>query len=164
VTNKPPRWIVQLIHQGGVFQAQAPQHGGASRLGFFNTNSTSRKILAVAVRIIPAIKVPGTEFQVYEDWEWLLYYCFASPLKQGSGAQLIEGFDPATGKIEYLGETLPYIAAGLVGLCAPDSVYPAPDTATQPPPQISYKQATAAISRLIHSDPVARKTSENGEE
>jgi len=148
-TNKPLRWLVHLDLTTDPVSAVLPPGTDSRRIAFANTAQGTSG--AVTIRIIPAIKTENQKFDFYEVWEWLLLFCFLPALKKGSSAQLLEGYDPATGTLEYMGQSQPYIAAALIGLNADDDVYTA--TVDGQPKSITYAQATEALVSLLHIDP-----------
>jgi hypothetical protein len=148
-TNKPLRWLVHLDLTTDPVSAVLPPGTDSRRIAFANTAQGTSG--AVTIRVIPAIKTDNQQFNFYEVWEWLLLFCFLPALKKGSSAQLLEGYDPATGTLEYMGQSQPYIAAALIGLNADDDVYTA--TVDGQPKSITYAQATEALVSLLHIDP-----------
>ncbi len=148
-TNKPLRWLIHLDLMPDSIVAALPTGDDARRMAFANTAQETSG--AVTIRIIPAIKVADHQFDFYEAWEWLLLFCFLPALKKGSSAQLLEGYDPAKGTFEYMGQQQPYIAAALVGLNADDDVYTA--TVNGQTKSITYAQATKALTSLLQVAP-----------
>jgi hypothetical protein len=151
VTNKPPRWLVQLAVENGEVKARVPAAPGAHRLGFFNT--AGRDVGGIAVRVIPAIRQPDGSFLLHEDWEWLLFFVFPKALRRGSSGQLVEGFNPATGKMRYLDADQPYLGAALFALCDSSDSYTMPGTSEV---MMTYGQATQALQALLGVSPLPR--------
>ncbi len=147
VTNKAPRWIVHLVPSAGSLVARMPPQPEATRLGFYNT--ANQPVGGIFVRVVPAIQGPDGRYELYRVWEWILFFAFAGALEAGSSAQLVEGFDPSSGRIRYMNHDQPYIAAGLFMLCDPKLSY-SPEGGA--PSAITYQEATEALARLIHVD------------
>ena len=147
VSNKPTRMILHLFPdaQGGM-TAGLPGTPESGRFAFANT--ANRKVGALLVRVVPAVKLGEDRFHLHEGWEWLLWYCFSPPLKSGSSGQLLDGFDPEHGTFRYIDGTQKYIAAGLVKLCDDGETFMPPPDAGLPP--LTYGIATGAVSDLIH--------------
>lgn len=139
-TNKAPRWIVHFERDGNGWKAKIPDIAGARRLAAYNT--ASGKVGGIGVLPLPAVK-RNDVYTFIRGWSWLLWFIFPEPLKQGSSAQLVEGFNPAEGKLTYLNEETPYVASGLVKLLGGEETDPGP-------PALTYQEATNALSRLIH--------------
>ena len=148
-TNKPLRWFVHLDLTGDSILASIPPGHGAQRLGAFNAAQGSSG--AVAIRVIPAIKVAAEKYVFYEAWEWMLLFCFLPALPVGSSAQLLEGYDSTTGEVQYLGHPQPYISAALIGLNADDDVFSTSVDGVSR--SATYAQATDAIKGLLHVAP-----------
>jgi len=148
-TNKPLRWFVHLDITGDSVVASIPPFHGARRLGAFNAAQGNSG--AVATRVIPAIKVAAEKYVFYEAWEWIFLFCFLPALGVGSSAQLLEGYDSATGEVQYMGHPQPYITAVLIGLNADDDVFSTSVAGVSR--SATYAQATAAIKGLLHVAP-----------
>jgi hypothetical protein len=120
-TSKPLRWILHLALVNDKVVASVPNEHGARRIAFATTHKGTSG--AVTTRIVPAIKVAGDKFIFYEVWEWLLLHCFLPALPTGSGAQLFDHFDEKTGKLTYMGNDQPYVAAALITLNEDDDLF-----------------------------------------
>lgn len=143
-TSKPPRWILQLDLQANPVTAALPAAHRADRIGHSNTAQGDKA--GLAVRVIVTAKA-GSAFAFIEDWEWTLLFLFPYPVQPGSGAQTFD-FNPATGVVTYLGQPLPYTFAALFGLRSPQ------DQATVSGTQVSYGDATNAITSLLQVQPI----------
>jgi hypothetical protein len=148
-TNKPLRWILQIDPTGDSITAKIPDTHGANRIAFLNSGKGVSG--GVFVRIVPAIKLDDDSFEFFETWEWLLMLCFLPALEAGSAAQLLENYDPASGAISYKGKPQPYVAAGLLALNEPNSIF----VADLPggPRQITYAEATQALRTMLNVSP-----------
>lgn len=146
-TNKPLRWIVHVAaRDGGVVASLAGQHGDR-RIAFANTKGGVSGM--VLTRVVPAIRLDDGTFAFHETWEWMLLLGFLPALPPGSSGQLLGDFDPASGRLDYLGKPQPYVAAALVALSEGDDVFEHPKLAQS----ITYAQATTAVAALVQVDP-----------
>lgn len=153
-TNKPLRWIIHLDLTGDLPIARLadkdgkPLHGNR-RIAF--SNNAQQNSGAITVRIIPAIKVSPDKFIFHEEWEWLFLLCFFPALPKGSSGQLLDDFNPETGFLQYMGKEQPYVFSALVTLNVEDAHFTTNvGDATK---QLSYQEATNALSRLINVSP-----------
>jgi hypothetical protein len=144
VTNKPPRWLVQVRKEDGRVVASVPaaMHG-RDRLAHYNT--TNGKVGGVFIRVVPAMRRSDGEFELHDSWEWTLFFAFGTTLEPGSAAQLLDGFDPKEGTLKYKGKDQPYVAAQIFGLCDPESKWV--DSGSNG--SITYGEASKAVSELI---------------
>lgn len=142
-SNKAPRWIVHFHHDGHTWIASLPQDSGSHRIGAFNT--ANRNVSCIGILPLPAVKL-GERFVFLTEWSWLLWFLFPKPLRNGSSAQVVDGYSPALGTLRYLDGEEPFIQAGLVQLCAPGEMH-------HGPPSLSYSEATNALSGLIQVAP-----------
>lgn len=149
VTSKPPRWLLHLDATGKEVVARVPTEHRSGAIGFANTKGGDSG--ALAVRILPVFKIGDHEFQVVERWEWLLLFCFESGLEPGSSGEAFDNFDVATGVLTYLKRKQPYIFGSLLCLNSPDEQLSL--SVGGIPKVISYREATEAISKLIHFAP-----------
>ena len=158
-TNKPLRWFIHLELEGDKVVARVPGEHGSRRIAFANTAQGTSG--AVTTRIVPAIKVGDEKFVFYETWEWMLLQSFLPALPAGSSAQLFDEFDETTGRLVYMGNDQPYIAAALITLNEDDDLFVAQEL--QRP--IKYAEATEAVADLIKVSPTAMPPSgtETGE-
>ena len=109
------------------------------------------------------MRIGDEHFAFYETWEWLLLHCFLPALPAGSSGQLFEHFDETDGRLEYMGENQPYIAAALIALNEDEDLFVAPELSRP----IKYSDATAALGDLLNVSPSAmrlRGTNDNGED
>ena len=148
-TNKPLRWLVHLKFEDGKVIAGPPDIHGSRRIAFANTAQGTSG--AVTTRIVPVIKVADEEYVFYETWEWLLLHCFLPALAIGSSGQLFDRFDETTGRLDYMGQEQPYIAAALIALNEDDDLF----ASSKLPRPLTYGEATGAISDLINVSPTA---------
>lgn len=153
-TNKPLRWLIHLNLEQGKVVARIPDVSGSRRIAFANTAQGTSG--AVTTRIVPAIKVGDQEFVFYETWEWLLLHCFLPALAVGSSGQLFDHFDETTGRLDYMGNDQPYIAAALIALNEDDDLFQS-SKLSRP---LTYSEATGAIADLIGVSPTAMPSSE----
>lgn len=154
-TNKPLRWIVHLDLTGDSPVARLadkdgePLHGNR-RIAF--SNNAQQKSGAITVRIVPAIKVLPDQFVFHEEWEWLLLLCFFPALPKGSSGQLLDDFNPESGSLVYMGKDQPYAFSALITLNVEDAQFSTKAGGT--PKQLSYQEATSALTRMIHVRPM----------
>lgn len=155
-TNKPLRWIVHLDLTGDSPVARLaekdgePLHGNR-RIAF--SNNAQQKSGAITVRIVPAIRVAADQFVFHEEWEWLLLLCFFPALPKGSSGQLLDDFDPERGSLIYMGKDQPYVFSALITLNVEDAQFNT--NVGGETKQLSYQEATAALTRLIHVSPTS---------
>lgn len=149
LTAKPPRWLIHFDFGGQHPAASVPALHRARAIGFANTKGGDSG--AFAVRVLPITKHDDGTFHVIETWEWLLLFCFPGGLKPGSAAQAFDDFDPATGALTYMGETIPYIFSALLCLNAPDEIYTL--NMGGKAKTITYREATEALTQLIKVAP-----------
>jgi hypothetical protein len=153
-TNKPLRWIVHLDITGNKpIASLANENGqvitGARKIAF--ANNSQQKSGAITIRIVPAIKVAEESYIFYEDWEWVLLFCFYPALPQGSSGQLIDDFNPESGKMIYMEKEQAYIFAALITLNVEDSQFVKNiDGVTK---QVNYQDATLALADFIKVSP-----------
>jgi hypothetical protein len=146
VTNKPPRWILQLVNSE-TWQARLASTGdgtpipGSARLAHFNT--ARRSVGGIFIRVHPAIQVGRGTYHVHRDWEWILFFAFAEALRNGSSGQLLEEYDPHTGQLRYMDDSPRYVFASLFQLNEPDEVFSHGGVA------LTYSEATEAMSRFL---------------
>ena len=160
-TNKPLRWFVHFEIVDDTVVARVPEQHGSRRIAFANTAQGTSG--AVTTRIVPVMRVGDEHFAFYETWEWLLLHCFLPALQAGSSGQLFEHFDETDGRLEYMGENQPYIAAALISLNEDDDLFVAPELSRP----IKYSEATAALGKLLNVSPSAMRlggTNGNGED
>ena len=148
VTSKPPRWLLHLDATGAELEARVPSEHRAGVIGYANTKGGNSG--AVAVRILPVFKLGAAEYLELERWEWLLLFCFPGGLRPGSSGEAFEDFDPSSGRLTYMDQPQPYIFSALLGLNTPDEEFSA--TVGGQPRTITYRDATAALQKLIHAD------------
>ena len=157
-TNKPLRWIIHFEVVDDTVIARVPEEHGSRRIAFANTAQGTSG--AVTSRIVPAIRLDDNKFVFYEIWEWLLLHCFLPSLPAGSSGQLFDEFDENTGRLVYMGEEQPYIAAALIALNEEDDPFIAPELARP----LKYSEATAALQTLLHVAPTTMQAEEWGED
>lgn len=146
-TNKPLRWLIHLELDDDQVIARVPDEAGSQRIAFANTAQGTSG--AISIRVIPAIKVDDGKFVFYETWEWMLLFCFYPALKVGSSGQLLDDFDPSSGRLSYMNEEQDYIASALITLNEGDDVFMSPDLSRP----VQYGEATDAIQNLIQVNP-----------
>lgn len=149
VTSKPPRWLVHLDVTGQDIVASVPDRHRAGVIGYAHTKGGNSG--ALAVRILPVVKLGESQYQEVERWEWVLLFCFAGGLKPGSAGQAFDNFDTATGVLTYMEQEQPYVFAGLLCLNTGDEQLPVNAGGT--PKTISYRDATEALRKLINVAP-----------
>ena len=140
---KPSRLLIHIEPAGVAVTASMPPKNMNGNFAYANT--ARRTVAGLFVRVTPVMKLGAAKYTAHADWEWLLWYIFWPALKQGTSAQLFDKFNPAAGTLGYMGETPPYIAAGLVTLVEPDETFSFGGAG----PTITYRQATDAIQTLI---------------
>jgi hypothetical protein len=146
-TNKPLRWIIHIeLGEDGLVASLAGQHGDR-RIAFANTKGGISGM--VLTRVLPAIKLDGGAFTFHETWEWMLVFGFLPALPPGSSGQLVGDFDPATGRLDYMGSSQPYVSAALIALSESDDVFEHPQLGRS----ISYAEATAAVQAFLQVEP-----------
>jgi hypothetical protein len=145
LTAKPPRWILHFDIRSTSVEARIPKVHRSGVLGFANTKGGNSG--ALGVRILPVAQVGDKSFEVLEKWEWMLVFCFPGGLKPGSAAQTFDDFDPQTGKLTYMGESIPYIYAALLCLNGEDESFQT--KVAGKPVSITYGAATKALVNLI---------------
>lgn len=149
VTSKPPRWLVHFDATGADLVASVPDQHRAGVIGYANTKGGNSG--ALAVRILPVIKLGEGQYQEVERWEWLLLFCFAGGLEPGSSGEAFDNLDMATGLLSYMKRDQPYIFAGLLCLNTGDEQLSlAVDGVSK---TISYRDATEALRKLINVAP-----------
>ena len=155
-TNKPLRWIVHLEIIDDTLLARVPDEHGSRRIAFANTAQGTSG--AVTTRIVPAIRVGDEQFVFYETREWLLLHCFLPALPAGSSGQLFEEFDENTGRLIYMGQDQPYIAAALIALNDDEDLFVTPKLFRP----LKYSEATAALCSLLNVAPTTIELPESG--
>ncbi|MCR9177423.1 MAG: hypothetical protein NXI19_15635 [Alphaproteobacteria bacterium] len=146
VTSKPPRWLLHFEATGSELVASVPDHNRSGVIGYANTKGGNSG--ALAVRILPVMKVAEKDFRLVENWEWFLLFCFPGGLPPGSSGEAFENFDVKSGTLTYMGQNQPYIFAGLLGLNSPEETFSASvDGALK---TITYQEATEALAKLIN--------------
>ena len=145
VTGKPPRWLIHFDITGDNVTAAVPEQHRAAAIGYANTKGGDSG--ALAVRVLPVVRVDDHEFREVERWEWVFLLCFPSGLEPGSSGEAFDQFDVAAGTLTYLKRDQPYIFAGLLCLNAPDEQVSFEIRGTQR--TLSYQDATDALQNLI---------------
>ncbi len=146
VTNKPSRWLLHIDVTGDQLTAHVPAYNRAGAIGYANTKGGDSG--ALAVRILPVLKLGDDEFQTVERWEWLLLLCFPAGLEPGSSGEVFDNFAPDTGQLSYLKREQPYIFAALLCLNSPDEKLSIEVEGNLK--SISYREVTDALQQLIH--------------
>ena len=146
VTSKPPRWLIHFDATSSELVASVPDVHRAGVIGYANTKGGNSG--ALAVRILPVIKLADGNYQEVERWEWLLLFCFAGGLEPGSSGEAFDNLDTATGILSYMKRQQPYIFSGLLCLNIGDeqlslNIGGASKT-------IFYRDATEALRKLIN--------------
>jgi 5-methylcytosine-specific restriction protein B len=149
VTSKPPRWLIHFDATGDDLIARVPDQHRAGVIGYANTKGGDSG--ALAVRILPVLKLGEGKFREIERWEWLLLLCFPGGLEPGSSGEAFDNFDTASGALTYLKRDQGYIFAALLCLNTPDEQLSVDVGGT--PKAISYRDATKALRKLIHVAP-----------
>lgn len=150
LTAKPPRWLIHFDLVSAQLTASVPNEHRSRVVGFANTKGGDSG--ALGVRILPIAKIGDHKYQTIETWEWLLLFCFPGGLKPGSAAQAFDDFDPTTGVLTYMGESIPYIFSGLLCLNDPDDAFSVMIGGTAK--TITYREATEQLAKLIHTSSV----------
>jgi hypothetical protein len=145
LTAKPPRWLIHLDISGPKPVASVPDRHRSGAIGFANTQGGDSG--AFAARIVVLAKV-GSSYHLIENWEWQLLFCFPQSLKPGSAAQTFDDFNPATGALTYMNETVPYISSALLALNEPDERYSIEVGGQKR--ILEYRDVTEALANLIH--------------
>lgn len=161
-TTKPPRLLVHLEKMATGVEARLPNLLANGVIAYANTHA-GRKVALINIRVIPVVQVAPNTYSAYEEWEWLLWFCFFPPLASGNSGEVFKNFNPAQGTFEYQGRTQPYIAAGLVKLVADEDKFCYPNTDT-PALTITYGEATRAIAELINIQPAVSLRLANNQE
>jgi hypothetical protein len=149
VTSKPPRWLIHFDATGSELVASVPDQHRAGVIGYANTKGGNSG--ALAVRILPVIKLGEENYQEVERWEWFLLLCFPGGLEPGSSGEAFDNFDTETGVLSYLKREQPYIFAGLLCLNTGDEQLPL--GAGDMSKIISYRDATEALRKLVNVAP-----------
>ena len=148
VTSKPPRWLIHFDLTSETLRASVPPFHRSSAIGYANTKGGDSG--ALAVRVLPVMKLGEGDFREIERWEWVVLLCFGGGLEPGSSGETFEKFDVATGALTYLRRSQPYIFASLLCLNAPEE-----EVSLQVQDRlrsISYREATEALQALIQVD------------
>jgi hypothetical protein len=149
VTQKPPRWLLQIEVGATTTVVKLPPHKGCGRTAYYNT--ANRKVGVCCFRIMLAVRfVNEPAWKLLDSWDWLAWFAFNPALRNGSSGQVIDELNPATGKLTYMGNDQPYVGAGLVALC--DPALSVTGTSGQ---VLTYRDATAALAAFINVNPVA---------
>jgi len=148
IATKPPRWIIWLITEGGKVKAVLPGGHGSDRIGYFNLRGGNTG--AILIRIIPAIRRPNGKFDLREDWEWSVLFCFSPPLRAGTSGDAID-INEETGRLYFQQEEIQYTSAALIGLCDPSDSYEIENARN-----LTYGDATVAIQEFLKISPVAK--------
>lgn len=149
---KPPRWIIHFDLRQPQMTATVPNGHRSRVIGFANTKGGDSG--ALGVRILPVAKLGNDSFQIIETWEWLLLFCFPNGLRIGSSGQAFDDFDAATGVLTYMGEPTPYVFGGLLCLNSPEESFST--TIDGVVKEITYREATDELAKLIHVSEAAR--------
>ncbi len=149
VTSKPPRWLIHFDATGPDLMASVPVQHRAGVIGYANTKGGNSG--ALAVRILPIIKLGEGQYQEAERWEWLLLFCFPGGLEPGSSGEAFDNLDTETGILSYMKRGQPYIFAGL--LCLNTGEEQLSFTVEGTSKTVSYRDATEALRKLINVAP-----------
>lgn len=110
--TKPPRWLYRIIPDQDKLHAENPAEG-ATNLGAINSAQEDKA--GVVFRIVPLIRQGNNGYVQNNSFEVHALFIFQGPTPRGSSSESIN-FDPQTGAMCFKGESLGYIACGLLGL------------------------------------------------
>lgn len=99
-----------------------------------------------AFRIMPAVKLGAGQFEFPHDWEWLVQFVFAKPLKAGTSGDALTDFSAATSELSYKGraDAKSAVKIARIGLIKTKA---APASITGPSGQpLTYDEATDALN------------------
>lgn len=149
VTSKPPRWLIHFDATGTDLVASVPNQHRARVIGYAATKGGNSG--ALAVRVLPVVKLAEGQYQEVERWEWLLLFCFPGGLQPGSAAQIFDDFDTSSGMLSYMKANQEYIFSGLLCLNMADEQLSLNVGGTSK--TITYRDATEALRSLIKVAP-----------
>lgn len=107
VSSKPPRWIVHIDATRSPAIASLAQDNAGTPLSAAATpgyiNNGQGKCAVAAFRIMPAVKLSSGQFLFPENWEWLVQFVFAKPLKAGTSGDALSDFYAHRSELSYKG-------------------------------------------------------------
>lgn len=111
VSNKPPRWIVQVEGQptGGALARFALDATTGQPIAMGKTvgyaNNRDGSCAVMAFRVLPAVKLASasSSWEFPQGWEFLLIIGFDKPLPAGTSGDPLSDFNPLSGSIDFGG-------------------------------------------------------------
>ena len=111
-TTKPPRWLYQIEIEGDVVRAVSPK---TSALNLGAINAAQEDKAGVVFRLAPLVRQEINDFLREDGFEVHALFVFPGATPKGSSSEPFN-FDTSSGVLRFKGKTLPYIAAGLLGI------------------------------------------------
>lgn len=140
--SKPHRWLFNLSVEDGQVEAAPPEHERSDQLGYYNVKQDT--VAGVTARAVPVIEEAAEEtFSCYEDWEWIIFVFFESPLEGMGSSEMVSGFSPPNYDMEHNGKRVSPLGMHLYALCDPESRCEIDGV------EVSYREATRALADLM---------------
>jgi len=111
--GKPLRWIFHVDYDNGNARASVPNNLQEIAIG--SANTTARPVAALAVRILPIVKIGQGAYQRLDEFEINAVFVYRGSLVPDTSSDSFS-FVPGTGEIKRLGKHEDYVWAGLLGL------------------------------------------------
>ena len=150
--TKPPRWLYQIeIEEDGV-RAVSPDTG-VLNLGAINAAQEDKA--GVVFRLAPLVRQEINDFLREDGFEVHALFVFPGATPKGSSSEPFN-FDTSSGVLRFKGKTLPYIAAGLLGIQPRDTGLEI--TSGGHPHTITYGDVVEALAADIKAAPEGGET------
>lgn len=111
--NIPPRWIYQIKYASEGWTAIRPSSDLPMNIGVANT--AQEDTAGVIFRLLPLVKRGSNGYILDHNFEIRAIFIFHGAVPKGSSAQSFK-FNPSTGEMEYMNDSLTYLSAALLGI------------------------------------------------
>lgn len=151
--NKSPRLLIYFKLNNGVLEAgQFANNETIGKLGYINTSKVEQKLGGVFVRITPIFLLPDGQFEVIDQWEWILILILKKPISGGTSSDALSDFFPPSTNIKWTFRkavrSISFTNASIYGLISPDNQIQIETSKSL----ISYKEASEALKEYFTFD------------
>ena len=147
-----PRWIYQIDYKNGGWIAVRPTKEQHTIIGVSNTSQ--EKTAAVIFRLLPLVNAGSSGYIFDESLEAHVIFMFRQAIPKGTSAEPIK-FNPITGEMKYMNDSLTYLCAALLGIRPRNSKVTMNAGANFNLP--TYGEIIDAISADMTSNPATRE-------
>ncbi len=149
VSSKPLRWITHIDATENPASASLARDGSGSPLQAAATpgyiNNGQGKCAVAAFRIMPSVKLGAGQFQFPPDWEWLVQFAFAKPLKAGTSGDALTDFSAGASELSYKGRADLKSAVKIARIGLVKTMGDPQPVARPGGPPLTYDEATEAL-------------------